>query len=295
MIHPTAVVDPAARIGKDVRIGAFSVIGPEVTIGDRTEIRNHVTISGCTRIGADCVIHPYSAIGGEPQDLKYAGEKTETIIGERNIIREFAAIHAGTILGGGKTIIGNHNLLMAYVHVAHDCRLGDRIVLANGAQLAGHVVVEDGARVAGMVGVHHFVTIGRCAFVGAMAKITSDVPPYMIMDGHPGKVRGINMEGLRRRGLPEDVIAAIKETYLLLFVKGLQRKDALQAISERGLDRVEEVRYILDFIARSEKGRQGRALEANRIELPPERRDGNLGAPDAGTSGAKDRRTAEGN
>ncbi|MCX7805820.1 MAG: acyl-ACP--UDP-N-acetylglucosamine O-acyltransferase [Planctomycetota bacterium] len=289
MIHPTAIVDPAARVGKGVRIGAYSVIGPEVSIGDRTEIRNHVTISGWTEIGSDCVIHPYAAIGGEPQDLKYAGEKTRVKIGDRNVLREYVTVHAGTALGGGVTEIGNDNLLMAYVHIAHDCRLGDRIILANGAQLAGHIVVEDGARIGGMAGLHHFVTVGRCAFVGAMARITSDVPPYLIVEGHPAKVRGLNMEGIRRRGLPDDVVAALKEAYLLLFVKGLQRKDALEAIAARGLDRVGEVKYLLDFLARSEKGRQGRALEAARVDLPPELRDGNLGKANVQPAGGDGR------
>ncbi len=285
MIHPTAIVDPAARLGRDVRIGAYSVIGPEVSIGDRTEIRNHVTISGWTEIGSDCAIYPYAAVGGEPQDLKYAGEKTRVKIGDRNVLREYVTVHAGTALGGGVTEIGDDNLLMAYVHIAHDCKLGNRIILANGAQLAGHIVIEDGARIGGMAGLHHFVTVGRCAFVGAMARIPSDVPPYLIVEGHPAKVRGLNMEGIRRRGLPDETVAALKEAYLLLFVKGLQRKDALEAIAARGLDKIEEVGYLLDFLARSEKGRQGRALEAVRVELPPGLRDGNLGKANVSNPG----------
>ncbi|MCX7935388.1 MAG: acyl-ACP--UDP-N-acetylglucosamine O-acyltransferase, partial [Planctomycetota bacterium] len=200
-IHPTAVVSLDAEIGDNVEIGPFSVIGPRVRIGDGTRLRNHVTVVSHTAIGCGCDIYPQAVLGGEPQDLKFRGEESVLVIGDHNIIRECVTINRGTALGGGRTVIGDRNLIMAYVHIAHDCRIGNQCVITNCAQLAGHIVVEDMAIISGMVAVHHFVTIGTLSFVAGLSAVRTDVPPYMIVDGNPARVRKLNLEGLRRRGV----------------------------------------------------------------------------------------------
>ncbi|RME37782.1 MAG: acyl-ACP--UDP-N-acetylglucosamine O-acyltransferase, partial [Planctomycetota bacterium] len=210
-IHPTAVVSPEARIGRNVEIGPYSVIGPRVTIGDGCKIHHHVTIDGDTTLGEHCEVFPQAVLGLPPQDLKWRGERTRLIIGKNNIIREMVTAHPGTANGGGVTRIGDGNLLLVGVHVAHDCHIGDGCILANYVQLAGHVHVEDHVNMGGCTSVHHFVTIGRHAFVGGMTRVSADVPPYMVVvaaRGSRAETRMVNGVGLQRSGFRNEDIAA---------------------------------------------------------------------------------------
>ena len=266
--HPTAVVDPRARLADDVEIGPYSVVGPDVTLGPGCVAENHVTLTGHTTIGANCHVHSGAVIGGVPQDLKYKGEETELIIGDGNIIREFVTINTGTAGGGGKTVIGDDNLLMAYVHVAHDCILGSHIVLANVATLGGHIRVEDGARISGLAAVHHFVTIGRLAFVGGCAGVVRDVPPFMMVAGNPARVRGLNLEGLKRLGIDREELAGLKDAYRLLYRSDLNRSQAIEDLRERGSGEGSATAELIEFLLNSERGRRGRGREAERTDLP---------------------------
>lgn len=278
-VHPTAIVDPKARLGERVKVGPYTIIGPDVEIGDDCVIHNHVTLSGYTNLGTACQVHPGAVVGGAPQDLKFQGEKTTLTIGDQTIIRECCTLHAGTGLGGGKTVVGSHNLIMAYVHVAHDCVLGNQIVIANAAQLAGHVHVADGARISGLAAIHHFVRIGRGSYVAGCAKLSIDVPPYTLAEGHPARIRALNLEGLRRRTISPDAITALKEAYRLLFrFEEGTRAQAFEQIEAEGLEKHPIVGEFVQFVRESEKGRHGRAQEATRVVVPPEERNGRMGA-----------------
>lgn len=268
-VHPTAVVDPRAKLADDVEVGPYSVIGPHVTMGPHGVVDNHVTIMGNTAIGSNCHIHSSSVIGGVPQDLKYKGEETELIIGDNNTIREFVTVNAGTVGGGRRTVIGDDNLLMAYVHIAHDCVLGDHVILANVATLGGHIRVEDGARISGLAAVHHFVTIGRLAFVGGCAKVVKDVPSFMTVDGNPARVRGLNIEGLKRWGIEREELAALKEAYRLLYRSDLNRSQAIEDLRARGLAESPATAELIRFLMNSERGRRGRGREAERSDVAP--------------------------
>ena len=214
-IHPTALVDPGACLAAGVSVGPFAVIGPQVSIGAGSRIGPHVVIDGQVTIGSDNHIFPGAGIGLEPQDLKYAGDNTEVVIGDGNRIREYVTINRATA-SGERTVLGNHNLLMAYSHIGHNCRLGNRIVIANGVAVAGHVDIDDRAVIGGVLGIHQFVHIGSLAMVGGMSRIDRDVPPYAIVEGHPGRLRGLNLIGLRRSGLADaDNGAVLKELQLL--------------------------------------------------------------------------------
>lgn len=252
-IHPTALVDPSARIGDGVTIGAYSVIGPEVEIGDRTTVGAHCSIDGPTRIGRDNRIHNHAAIGGDPQDKKFGGERTELVIGDRNVIREFTTISRGTGNGGGTTRIGDDNWLLAYTHVAHDCIIGSHCVFSNNATLAGHVEVGDHVILSGFVGVHQFCRIGAHAFIGMGAFVNGDVPPYVMVaqEGY-GRPRGINAEGLKRRGFDAARIAAIKRAYRALYVSGAKLDDAKLQLAEIARES-DDVRFLLDFIEIGER------------------------------------------
>jgi UDP-N-acetylglucosamine acyltransferase len=252
-IHPTAVVDPGARIGAGVGIGAFCTIGAEVDIGDGTSVGAHCSILGPTRIGRDNRIHGFSAIGGDPQDKKFAGERTELVIGDRNVIREFATISRGTGNGGGVTRIGDDNWLLAYTHIAHDCQVGSHCVFSNNATLAGHVEIGDHVILSGFVGVHQFCRIGAHAFVGMGAFVNGDVPPYVLVaqEGY-GRPRGINAEGLKRRGFDSERIAAIKRAYRALYKSGTNLSQARAQLAELARDS-DDVRALLDFIERGER------------------------------------------
>ncbi len=252
-IHPTALVDPSARLGDGVRIGAFAVVGAAVEIGQDSRIGTHCTIQGPTCIGRDNQIHAHVAIGGDPQDKKYGGERTELVIGNGNVIREFTTISRGTRQGGGVTRIGDHNWLLAYTHIAHDCQVGSHCVFSNNATLAGHVEIGDHVILSGFVGVHQFCRIGAHAFIGMGAFVNGDVPPYVMVaqEGY-GRPRGINAEGLKRRGFDADRIAAIKRAYRALYLSGAKLDEARVRLAEiaSGSD---DVRALLDFIERGER------------------------------------------
>ena len=252
-IHASAVVDPSARIGNGVSIGAFTLVGPGVEIGDGTSVGAHCSIQGPTRIGRDNRIHGHAAIGGDPQDKKFEGERAELVIGDRNVIREFTTINRGTGNGGGITRIGDDNWLLAYVHVAHDCQVGSHCVFSNNATLAGHVEIGDHAILSGFTGVHQFCRIGAHAFIGMGAFVNGDVPPYVLVaqEGY-GKPRGINVEGLKRRGFDADRLAAIKRAYRTLYMSGAKLEDARVQLAELARDS-DDVRHLLDFIERSER------------------------------------------
>jgi UDP-N-acetylglucosamine acyltransferase len=224
-------------------------------------------MTGNTTVGSNCRIHSGSIVGGDPQDLKFRGEDTEVIIGNNNTIREFVTINAGTIGGGGKTVIGDDNLLMAYVHIAHDCVLGSRLVLANVATLGGHTKVDDGARISGLAAVHHFVAIGRLAFIGGCAKVVRDVPPFLMVDGNPARVRGLNLEGLKRSGMSREDIQALKETYRLIYRSDLNRSQAMEEIRAQGFDEHAPAEELVRFLIDSERGRRGRGREALRKDI----------------------------
>ena len=249
-IHPTAVVDPSARIGANVAIGAYSVVGADVEIGDGTRVGPHCSIEGPTRIGRDNRFHGHAAIGGDPQDKKFDGERTELAIGDRNVFREFVTINRGTGSGGGITRIGDDNWFLAYVHVAHDCRIGDGCVLSNNATLAGHVEIGDFVILSGFTGVHQFCRIGAHAFIGMGAFVNGDVPPFvMIAQEDYGRPRGVNAEGLKRRGFDGERIAAIKRAYRALYVSGAKLDQAKLQLAELARDSA-DVRDVLDFIER---------------------------------------------
>ncbi|KRE98585.1 UDP-N-acetylglucosamine O-acyltransferase [Frateuria sp. Soil773] len=253
MIHPTAQVDPSAVIGRDVSVGAYSVIGPEVEIGEGTTIGPHVVIEGPTRIGRDNRITQFASIGGAPQDKKFGGERTELVIGDRNLIREFTTINRGTGDGGGITRIGNDNWLLAYVHIAHDCMVGNHVVFSNYSALAGHVEIGDWTILSGYSGVHQFCKVGAHAFIGMGCLVGSDVPPFVMManDQH-GRPRGINSEGLKRRGFDATRIAAIKRAYRTLYMAGLSLPEAREKLMDQAEDS-EDVRAMMDFLARSDR------------------------------------------
>ena len=251
-IHPTALIDPSATIGANVTIGAYSVIGAEVEIGDGTVIGPHVVIEGPTRIGRDNRIAQFASLGGEPQDKKFAGERTELVIGDRNLIREFVTINRGTGEGGGATRIGNDNWLLAYVHIAHDCQLGNHVVFSNYAALAGHVEVGDWTVFAGYSGAHQFCKVGAHAFVAGGAILTRDLPPYVMIAGNPAKPNSINSEGLKRRGFDATRIAAIKRAYRTLYMAGLSLPEAREKLVEQA-QQSDDVRAMLEFLDHSER------------------------------------------
>jgi UDP-N-acetylglucosamine acyltransferase len=252
-IHPTAIVDPSARIGANVGIGAYCVIGADVEIGDGSRIGAHCTVEGPTRIGRDNRFHGHAAIGGDPQDKKFDGERTELVIGDRNVFREFTTINRGTGNGGGITRIGDDNWFLSYVHVAHDCIVGNGCVFSNNATLAGHVEIGDFVILSGFTGVHQFCRIGAHAFVGMGAFVNGDVPPFVMVaqEGY-GRPRGVNAEGLKRRGFDGERIAAIKRAYRALYVSGAKLDEAKQQLATLAQGSA-DVRDVLDFIERGER------------------------------------------
>lgn len=246
-IHASAIIDPSAELGDGVSVGPFSIIGPDVTIGDRTSIASHVVIKQSTRIGAENKILQFSSIGEDPQDKKYAGEPTWLEIGDRNVIREYVTLNRGTVQDESLTRIGNDNLLMAYTHVAHDCQIGNNVIMANAASLGGHVQVDDWAILGGFSIVHQFCHIGAHCFTGMGSVISKDVPPYIIIGGHPAKPHGINKEGLKRRGFDDEQLREILNAYKLLYKSGLPLEQACQAIVEQSAS-APAVKLMSDFI-----------------------------------------------
>ncbi len=251
MIHSSAVVSPSAKIGKDVEIGAFSVIGDNVTIGDGTKIGSHTLIEGFTTIGKNNKIFSHAVLGSIPQDLKYHGEKVELIIGDNNIIREFTLLNPGTEGGGSVTLIGNGNLLMGYVHIAHDVRIGDSCILANAATLAGHVELGNGVVVGGLTPIHQFVKVGDYAMVAGASALSQDVPPYCLVEGNRAYIRGLNLTGLRRN-IPRDEIDKLKLAYKEIFESGQPIKDVSQRVLQNSDS--EYVKRFCKFILDSKRG-----------------------------------------
>lgn len=251
-IHPTAVVHPTAQLGRDVEIGPYCLVGENVVIGDETKLLAAVVINGWTHIGTDCEIHPYSVIGGTSQDKKFRGERSYVRIGDRNIIREYVTINRGTG-AESETVIGNDNLLLAYVHIAHNCVIGNGVVMSNNSQLAGHVIVGDGANIGGMVGVHQFVRIGQMAMIGGMARVVKDVMPFMMAEGNPSSIRGLNRVGVKRRALPQESIDELEDAYQTLFRSNLNHAGAVAALSAKL--KTPEGKELLTFLeAKSERG-----------------------------------------
>ncbi len=233
MIHPTAIIEDGARIAADVQIGAYSVIGAQVQIGSGCRIGPHVVITGRTRLGENNRIFQFASIGDEPQDKKFAGEDSALEIGHGNTIREAVTINRGTADGGGLTRLGDHNWIMAYCHIAHDCQVGSHVIMANGATLAGHVMVGDHVIFAGYSGAHQFCRIGDHAFLGMYGGVSQDVPAYVMVSGQPPRPRGINSEGLKRRGFSADQIRNIREAYRLIYRSGRSRDEALAELEQR--------------------------------------------------------------
>jgi UDP-N-acetylglucosamine acyltransferase len=256
-IHPTALIDPAAQLHSSVQVGPYAVIGPHVQIGQDTTIGPHTTIEGRTRIGRNNRIFQFASIGGIPQDKKYAGEPTALEIGDNNTIREFCTLNLGTIQDGGVTRIGSDNWIMAYVHVAHDCQIGDHTIIANATQLGGHVHLGDHVFLGGLCGVHQFVRVGAHAMAGFQTRLSQDLPPFMIAAGNPAEAEGVNQEGLRRRGFSPERIAAIKQMHRLLYRQSLTLDSAQQAIAELAAatpEATEDAAHLLAFLANAKRG-----------------------------------------
>ena len=256
-IHPTAIVDPAAQLDGSVSIGPYAVIGPHVAIGSGTTVGPHTVIEGRTTIGRDNRIFQFASIGAISQDMSYGGEPTRLEIGDRNTIREFCTLNLGTMKEEGVTRIGSDNWMMAYVHVAHDCRVGNHIVMANNATLAGHVHVGDWAVIGGLSGVHQFVHIGAHAMIGFQAHVAQDVPPFMTVDGHPLAVRAVNLTGIKRRGFSTERITAIRQRHKLIYRDSLTLEQATAAIGalRSGAAEVDgDIETMLSFLAAARRG-----------------------------------------
>lgn len=257
IIHPTAIVDPKADLDDSVEIGAYSIVGPNVKIGARTKIGPHVVIDGDTTIGCDNTFFQFSSIGGAPQDKKYAGERTRLEIGDRNLIREFCTFNLGTVQDAGVTRIGSDNWLLAYVHIAHDCVVGNNTIFSNNASLAGHVHVGDWVIMSGFSAVHQFCKIGEHAFVGMNTSLTQDVPPFVLLSGNPASAHGINIEGLKRRGFSREQISDLRNAYKLIYKSGLTREEAKAALARAETDSPNSavhLRQLRDFLDNSTRG-----------------------------------------
>ena len=254
MIHPTAIVDPTAEIDEGVEIGPYTIVQKNVIIGQGTRIGPHVVISEGTQIGQRCQVYQFASVGEAPQALAYRGEKTFLTLGDQNIVREFVTLNRGTAGGGGKTVIGNQNLFMAYSHVAHDCHLGNQVILANGATLAGHITIEDHAIIGGLSAVHQFCRIGTHAFISGMTGITLDVPPYMLASGSRARLFGLNTVGLKRFHFSEASMKALKKAYRIIFRSDLTLEKAVKQVKEDGISQLPEVQHLLQFIQQSKRG-----------------------------------------
>jgi UDP-N-acetylglucosamine acyltransferase len=252
-VHSTAIVDPRAELGDEVEVGPYCVVGPCVRLGHKSKLHSHVLVQGRTTLGDGNVVYPFASIGTAPQDLKYKGEPSELLIGNGNTIREYVSLNPGTAGGGMVTRIGDQNLLMMYCHIAHDCIVGNRNVIANGATLGGHVTVEDHVIVGGLVGIHQFVRIGTGAILGAGSMVSKDVPPYCNATGDRATLHGLNLEGLRRRGFNPATIAVIRKAYRIVFQSKLRTEEALNKIREE-LPAVPEVEKFVAFIAAAQRG-----------------------------------------
>jgi UDP-N-acetylglucosamine acyltransferase len=253
LIHPQAIIEDGAIIGANVKIGPWTYVAANVVIGDDCEISSHVVINGPTKMGKGNRIFQFASIGEDGQDLKYAGEPTELVIGDNNTFREYCTVHRGTIQDQSLTQIGSNNLFMAYTHIAHDCMIGSNCIMANGASIAGHVHVGNHAIIGGMTGVHQFCHIGDHSFVGANSLILKDIPPYVMASGQPAKPFGLNSEGLKRRGFDKDVILHIKRAYKSVYRQGLTVDEALAKIDETN-HKMPELTVFTNFIKNSSRG-----------------------------------------
>jgi UDP-N-acetylglucosamine acyltransferase len=253
IIHQTAFVDPAAKLGENCEVGPFAYVGPHAVLGNNCRLLHHACVEGHTTLGDDNEIGSFSVIGGAPQDLKYKDEPTRVEIGHRNKFRECVTVNAGTVTGGGLTKIGSDCLVMAYCHVAHDCIVGDHVIMANYTGLSGHVKIEDWVILSGMCGITQFLTVGKHAFIGGMSGIRKDVAPYGILLGDPAAVRGVNRVGLKRRGFDGDRLEAVLECYKIYFERGLERDQALVEL-DKVFPKQPDVRYFVDFIRASKFG-----------------------------------------
>ena len=251
-IHPLAVVQPGAELGEGVSIGPFCAVGPHARLGDRVTLRSHVSVDGHATLGAGCEVWPFASVGGKTQDLKFKGGAPRLVVGENTVIRECATLNCATF-DGGETRVGSKCLIMAYCHVAHDCLVGDRVVMANNATLAGHVVIEDDAIIGGLTGVHQFVRVGQMSILGGFTKAVKDVPPYMMADGDPLKIFGPNKVGLERHGVSAETQQALKEAYKIVFRMDLTTAKALERI-EAEIAPSPEIRNFAEFIRKSERG-----------------------------------------
>lgn len=253
MIHPTALIDPSAKISDSVEVGAYSIIGANVEVGDNTWIGPHVVIQGSTKIGKENKLFQFSSIGEVPQDKKFHNEVSYLEIGDRNTIREFATINRGTEDGGGTTRIGNDNWLMAYIHIAHDCQVGNDTIFANNASLAGHAIIEDFAILGGFTLVHQFCTIGQHAFCGMGSSITKDVLPYIMVNGSPAHTHGLNTEGIKRKGFSKETIKALKDAYKIIYRNKFTKEQAVKEL-ESSASKFLEVKNMLTALNQSERG-----------------------------------------
>lgn len=251
-IHPTAIVDPKTEIGAGTIVGPYCVIGPNVAIGSNSWLQHHVTLHGPMRAGTGNKFYAYCSIGQQTQDLKYAGEPTYLEVGDENTFREFVTVNRST-KGNGKTRVGSHGNFLAYSHIGHDCTVGNEVVFSNNGTLAGHVQVGDNAVMGGLTAVHQFCRIGRFAITGGCSKIVQDVPPFMIADGNPAEIRGVNLVGLERKNYPADKVKLIKEAFRLIYRSKYNTAQALEAVRKE-LTQSEEIREIVEFIEKSERG-----------------------------------------
>jgi UDP-N-acetylglucosamine acyltransferase len=253
MIHPTAIIDPKAEIDDSVEVGPYTIIKNNVRIGKGSVIGSHVSIDPFVTIGEDCQIFQYASIGATPQDLKFRGEETYLKIGRGTVIREFATINRGTEGGGGITEVGENNFLMAYTHVAHDCKTGKRVILANNATLAGHVSIGDYATIGGLVAIHQFVRIGDFAYVGGKSAVVKDIPPYVIAAGDRAHLKGLNSVGMQRGGISPETVSALKKVYRIVFRIGLTLNEAVERLKAE-VDPLPEVANFIHFVKTSSRG-----------------------------------------
>ncbi|MBW2056093.1 MAG: acyl-ACP--UDP-N-acetylglucosamine O-acyltransferase [Deltaproteobacteria bacterium] len=254
MIHPTAIIHPTAEIASTAEIGPYTIIEEHVVIGEGTTIASHVVIRRNTVIGKNCRIFQFASIGEVPQDLKYSGQETRVVMGDGNVIREYVTLHRASVHGDGKTELGDANFLMAYCHVAHDCKIGNHVIMANGATLGGHIEIEDYAILGGLSAAHQFVRIGTHCIISGLTGIPKDIPPYTMAAGERARLYGLNLTGLKRHHFPEQTLRSLKKAYRLLFRSKLPLTKAVENVLNDGISSVPEVAHLIDFIKRSERG-----------------------------------------
>ncbi len=264
-IHPTAIIDSQAKLADTCRIGPYCVIEGDVSIGAGTDVGHGCHIAGHVTIGEDNELYPYCSIGTAPQDVGYEGGTFAVEIGDKNTLREFCTINMGSAKDQQVTVIGNHNYLMAYCHVGHDCDIGNHVVMINNVGLSGHTRIEDHAILSGLTGVHHYVTVGQYAFIGGMSRIIHDAPPYMITEGNPSSVHRVNVIGLRRHGFDEESIACLRRAHRVLYRSKLTRQEAFSILEERPEEMTPEVEALIKFLRLQMEGRQGRQREVRRM------------------------------